>query len=338
MRPLPLPDARDHVTANVPGHRINTHAPPPGAPSGLSSRGASQDMTQPLKMPSPNRNSISGQSRTAVLRSKIRELEAKVDDTQRQLDAAMRTVRNIAILTPFQKSTRDRLQSAIVPVAKAVRQLRIDHAKVSCYREVLAKDFNAELRERRSLVSSCDSLPIELHSAVRATVVPLMTISMHDGDQAGEDMLQSDPLLDEGDDKSSRRADSSICGSFHSALDFNVELSSSSLAAEGAVLDRSPLSSLASTLDREDSSRDFGTVLSVDSSLLDIHYHSTVVPQRSDRPYDSGDHEDQLQSTTSHTNATGSKEEAEEWDKTRAAKRVSLVKIPVGLKAVSRND
>ena len=72
---------------------------------------------------------------------------------QTSLAADLRTVRNLAILTPFTSASRARVQQAVQPVAKRIRTTRQTIARLICCRECLCRDLLASerstLRERQ---------------------------------------------------------------------------------------------------------------------------------------------------------------------------------------------
>ena len=70
--------------------------------------------------------------------------------TQR-LRADLRTARNLAILTPFQKSTRDRVSSSIGPLAQRIRHERLYLSRLLSYVSTLQNEHNREMRERARL-------------------------------------------------------------------------------------------------------------------------------------------------------------------------------------------
>lgn len=53
----------------------------------------------------------------------------------------MRQIRNLVILTPLRKSTRDRIVAELKPLARRVKQLRLQIQKLECEREVLGSDL-----------------------------------------------------------------------------------------------------------------------------------------------------------------------------------------------------
>ncbi|KAG8900921.1 hypothetical protein FRC00_010123 [Tulasnella sp. 408] len=98
---------------------------------------------------SPHSRGLHRGSRNLVIGAKIKELEAKLSSAQYSLDSDVRIARNFAVLTPFQRSTRDRLIPAIAPLAKRIRTMRMQVAMLTCHRDVLYADMAAEDREWR---------------------------------------------------------------------------------------------------------------------------------------------------------------------------------------------
>jgi len=82
-------------------------------------------------------------SRAMVINAKLRDLQSKITVAQSALDSDIRLARNLAVLQPFTRTTRDRMVSAIPPLAKRIRVMRMDMAKLVCHRDVLAADLMA---------------------------------------------------------------------------------------------------------------------------------------------------------------------------------------------------
>ena len=261
-------------------------------------------------------------SRSQIIQSKVHDLRSKISVAQSQLDSDMRFIRNIAILTPFQRSTRDRLQIAVHGVAKRMMQVRLDIAKLICHREVLSNDLEAEGRywhqaKKIALRAATETLQSRHHT-------PRMTPSLHNGEMTAS-VSSLPPIPQNPDTPSSRRPESSICESFHSALDFGPDwpsssenIASSSFLSPPRLFD-SPRRSSSGSLgffplpDEDDRSRGEGPNLPFHDPM------DTASPRNSD----------ELQSHERfYTAHQGPEEQAEEWDKTRCAQRVSLVRLP----------
>ena len=117
------------------GTRLHTKLP--SRPSIVGSSLWSEDM----------QHSTAPLSRHETIISRVETLNSQIARTQHQLDSELRIARNLAILTPFQCATRNRVQIAIAPLAKKVRAMRIELTKLSCYRFVLLTDLADEERQ-----------------------------------------------------------------------------------------------------------------------------------------------------------------------------------------------
>jgi len=210
---------------------------------------------------------------------------------QLQEESDVRLLRNIAILTPFQRATRERLGTVVLQTSKGIQRTRLELGMRLCHKEVLSNDLIAQEREwhrtkKIALKAATDTLQCR-----RGPSIPRMPLLRVDG-----------PLVDSSDDQrrlpeSSLPPESSIAESFYTALDLDCRV-----CGMGEHLDP-PLSS------------------SKDWTLTDSS--SPFSPAK--------DGNLALETGTSHgfnTAQEESDEEAEEWNKTRAAKRVSLVRMP----------
>ncbi|KNZ46411.1 uncharacterized protein VP01_729g6 [Puccinia sorghi] len=75
------------------------------------------------------------------VKAQIMMLEGHIVTAKTELNDNLRLARNLAVLTPFQLSTRSRLQQSIMPVANRVKNSRCQLSKLVCYREVLMRDL-----------------------------------------------------------------------------------------------------------------------------------------------------------------------------------------------------
>ncbi|CAO1636652.1 unnamed protein product [Parajaminaea phylloscopi] len=89
-----------------------------------------------------------------VLRERVairqRELAPKVEAVHRALGAntlelqeLLRLARQFALMTPFQRATRERIEAAATPLAARIRQLRIAVAKFECRYSILTAEMQA---------------------------------------------------------------------------------------------------------------------------------------------------------------------------------------------------
>ncbi|KAJ7102231.1 hypothetical protein B0H15DRAFT_898299 [Mycena belliarum] len=255
-------------------------------------------------------------SRSHIIQSKVRDLDARISATQSQLDSDLRFVRNIGTLTPFQRATRERLLLAVQTIAKRIMQVRLDITKLSCHREVLSHDLIAEGRDWSQAKKIALQVATETLQIRGDDHVPRMTVSV----PAESTPAESTPAKSRS--SSSHRPDST-CDSFHSALDFFEDTVSSGFLSASPRLDTSsPQSSTA--------------------SLHSFPFSDPSSPSRHSSGGTPGDGPEVvpvLATAGSHEKfytATESPEPAEEWNQTRCAQRVSLVRVPSDIYISSR--
>ncbi|KAI0793412.1 hypothetical protein C8Q75DRAFT_713289 [Abortiporus biennis] len=268
-------------------------------------------------------------SRSRIIRSKVKDLESKISLARSQLDADMRFVRNIAVLTPFQRATRERLQSAVQNVAKRIMQVRLDMEKLVCHRDVLSRDLFAEEREWQQTKSLALRAATATLQSQSENAIPRMTLSVY-LDTSRDQTSSPVPIPRSAESTNSRRPESSVGGeSFHSAMDFGSDWFQSPYEAQKVSPSTflPPPASSSSELNNRASS----------STLSESPAQSKPLPLRAEQSMEST-------STTCddsviisghekfYTASEVPEEQAEEWDKTRAAKRVSLVKVPSDLR------
>ena len=250
-------------------------------------------------------------SRSEIIRTKLRELDTMISATQAQLDSHLRLVRNIATLTPFRRTTRERLEMALPGVAKKVVKVRLDMAKLACHREVLANDLVSAGRDRRRARSMALKAATETLQGQEDPQIPQMTLSFHhqDGDVS---LSPSVPLT-----RASSYIAESTCESFHSALDFGPDWPSASGMASSGFLGTT-VRSEATTRSSSSSSISLPCASAPNKSIAaDQGLGQLPSAHPSPRPNEKF-----------HMTQEGLDEQAEEWNKTRAAQRVSLVRLP----------
>ncbi|KAJ6519521.1 hypothetical protein C8R45DRAFT_951795 [Mycena sanguinolenta] len=245
-------------------------------------------------------------SRSHIVQSKVRDLDARISATQTQLDADLRFTRNIGTLTPFQKATRERLVLAVQGTARRIMQVRLELTKLLCHREVLSNDLIAESRDwsqakKLALQAATETLQIRSENHV-----PRMIVSF-----PPKTNVPDSPSLTARKRSSSSHRPDSTCDSFHSALDFSEDtLSSGFLSASPRVDTSSPRSS--------------------SSSIQSFPFPDVSTSEdRVSRPSEGSDNSGRF--STFHEKfytAQETPELAEEWDQTRCAQRVSLVRVP----------
>lgn len=81
------------------------------------------------------------EARRRELSPLLEEVNQKLNAYARELAELLRLARHFAILTPFQRATRERIEAAAVPLAARIRELRILVAKNECRRYILASEI-----------------------------------------------------------------------------------------------------------------------------------------------------------------------------------------------------
>ena len=301
---LDIPSAQNHVGAHqleATFHQVKADLAagrwtPPGAPiarpDGRPRAHSLECVVQPSSTPFPEdseRNRVS--VRTQAVQAKLAELDSKIHSLQLKEETDLRLLRNIAVLTPFQRATRARLGMIVLQTSRRIQTTRLVLGMQLCHKEVLSNDLIAQEREWRraktiALKAATDTLQSRREPSIPRVIPPRL-------DQ---------PMISPSDDlhptpQGLHPPESSIAESFHSALDFDWTIPATE---EG--LD-SPIVSVRN-----------GTPTDTPSPARTADGTATPEPVSS--------HE------TSNTRQEESDEEAEQWDKTRAAKRVSLVRMP----------
>ncbi|THH02851.1 hypothetical protein EW026_g56 [Hermanssonia centrifuga] len=150
-----------------------------GRPRAYSLESTLNSPTSPASKTQENGERLRLSSRAQIIRSKVHDLDTRLALQQSQLDSDMRFVQNMAVLTPFQRATRDRLQLAVQNVAKRVMQVRLDLEKLKCHRDVLSKDLAAEERDWQRTKNMALRAATEKLQVERKQSLPRMTLSMY---------------------------------------------------------------------------------------------------------------------------------------------------------------
>ncbi|KIO20475.1 hypothetical protein M407DRAFT_81501 [Tulasnella calospora MUT 4182] len=258
---------------------------------------------------SPHSRGLHRGSRNLVIGAKIKELEAKLSSAQYSLDSDVRIARNFAVLTPFLRSTRERLIPAIAPLAKRIRTMRMQVAMLICHRDILYADMAAEdrewrgtmdvalsagaefLKQKEEVQNEIPGLPSPLSSSL-----PRMTLSDFSGRGTPDGGATSNPM-------------SPTVQTYGEAGRPSSEDNRTSSSSDGSSGD--PVQALAKpSPPRNDPSEQEPRV----SDEIDKAKEKT---------------EDTPKETDLETRASDAgSERCEEWNKTKAAKRVSLAQLP----------
>lgn len=249
-------------------------------------------------------------SRTHIIEAKIAELDDRLTIAEGYLGGHLRFIRNVATLRPFQKASRDRIVTAVQMRVGKVMQLRLDVARMRCYRNVLHDDIVAENR---------------LWKAVKDVAL-----------QAAKETLQSRHSQEAQDSPSKpfarpgQRSESSTCESFHTAIDFGPDWPSSDDLGSSFL-------GTSWTFDspRPSTSGSFSSFLpEQDGSSARAWKNESTSTAGSPIPGDitpRDDEEKGFQHDKFYTAEESPVEEAEAWNRTRCAQRVSLVRVPSNL-------
>ncbi|KAG1826129.1 uncharacterized protein BJ212DRAFT_1318177 [Suillus subaureus] len=258
-------------------------------------------------------NAFPQSNRTILLQSTISDLEDRICVAQPLLETKMHFARNIAILTPFQRSTRDRLQDAVQNVAKQISQLRLEIARLICHRNVLLNDVAAEEQVfKQAATVALNAAMDTLQSRGQCIPEPMSS--------------PDDESLDASLPQSSSKVipisvESSIDDSFRSALDFGPDWPTNYAFSVSNVLETPRITDSPLT-EGEGSGYPF---LEAETSLSESRTAHSIPSSLELSAQDGTPHSVHEKFYTAQESP---EEQAEEWNKTRAAKRVSLVKLP----------
>lgn len=277
-------------------------------------------------------------SRAEHVSAKIRELESRISAAAPALEDELRFARNVAVLTPFRQTTRDRLVAVLAQLARRIAILRMDLAKMRSHRDTLVQDLSEERRQwMRTKTQALQIANAALQQNSRMSVLPRVTVA--DGSTAS----QSPPISPRSPRTPSLRLRTStdVPDARRLAPSTPKPLFLSPVTpAESFDSNRSSTAPSDSELDadRDNEADDsLGPLVPPSASASTSTFHtgeSSVASTSSTRDRSSSS---LVRAGSGHEKfftATESPEEAEEWDRTRAAKRVSLVRLPADTLAV----
>ncbi|KAF9569725.1 hypothetical protein CPC08DRAFT_701617 [Agrocybe pediades] len=246
-------------------------------------------------------------TRSQIIQAKIRDLEDRTTATQSQLDSDLRLIRNLSILTPFQKSTRARLSAAVQITAKRVNQLRLEMEKLRCHMDVLRADLASEDRSWNDSKETALRVAKEtLQSRYPKTTIFLDGVGLPSSPEDSTHLPRT---------PTSPRPDSSP-GSFHSALESGFEWPSSDDIAFLTSNHESPKRGSTSSFASVSAGPKHRSLSSLSSDSHHLPFEQEITEPSSLRA--EGD------------------DLAEDWNKTRGAKRVSLIHVPADIRISSR--
>lgn len=96
----------------------------------------------------PTADTISSKTlRSDAIQRRVQQLKSEAALIEQRLTSNLRIARNLAILTPFQKSTRDRIEAALPSLANQIRSDRIELSKLHLWITMLLKDQDRDQRD-----------------------------------------------------------------------------------------------------------------------------------------------------------------------------------------------
>jgi len=146
-------------------------------------------------------------SRASTFQSQIDRLTTLRDEITTNLASSLITARNLAILTPFQKPTRERISSQIPPLALSIRSDRLQLAKYNHYLSILQRELEMESQEwatvrHVALQAAAKSLRDpkgvkavvdDLNQPVQRTDLPKLALPDSDADSVSTSMSPRSP-------------------------------------------------------------------------------------------------------------------------------------------------
>ena len=90
------------------------------------------------------------EERVEEVEPKLNQLDESLHMLLQELEEHLRLARHFSIMTPFQKTTRERIEIAAVPLGIRVRKLRLEAIKAEARRAILAKDCEQAKKLSRS--------------------------------------------------------------------------------------------------------------------------------------------------------------------------------------------
>lgn len=97
---------------------------------------------------------------TCALQRHLSGLQSRVKDLDKLLDEELRVARNLGILTPFQRSTREAIEMALYPTSANVRQIRTDLCRLGCWVEILQGEVNLLTQHSFSQGKTPNNVPV----------------------------------------------------------------------------------------------------------------------------------------------------------------------------------
>ncbi len=299
-----------------------------GRPRAYSLESTLNSPTSPASKTQENGERLRLSSRAQIIRSKVHDLDTRLALQQSQLDSDMRFVQNMAVLTPFQRATRDRLQLAVQNVAKRVMQVRLDLEKLKCHRDVLSKDLAAEERDWQRTKNMALRAATEKLQVERKQSLPRMTLSMY-MDEVNDPVSSPIDIPRNSEMADSLQTEASATALSHSAPEYHSDWTGYLPDDQRQTL---PVGDTSHILNSPTATVLSKTSPSRPPSFPDSPRPSQLSTQSSIESTIGTPDEGRTSEDKFYSAPETPEEQAEEWNKTRAAKRVSLVRLPSDLR------
>ena len=132
---------------------------------------------RPIKRPtSPDareqRFSMDRIKREEKAKEKVQELSDRIDEQVKLLDRELQLRRNLMVLVPCQKSTKDRIISFAETLGKRIKTKRIELQRLECYRDYLECELAWCVSQHQQIQSRKLSLPLPTHLYSLTTSAP----------------------------------------------------------------------------------------------------------------------------------------------------------------------
>ena len=256
-------------------------------------------------------------TRTRIVENRVKEIESQLSETRSRLRSDLLLVQNIAILTPFQRTTRDRLHMAILNTAKRVNRLRLEETRLLCHRDILTHDLlTADLNWQRAKETALNAAK----EVLRVRSFSLTEIDVIDGNTPP---IVRPPLPTQGPLSRSLSGDS-----FYSTPDNTADspIAPSPLPFTSHILESPASAQLTTPVVTP------GQTSASSTSFPFPAEYATGDSTRSSLDHVAGRENSLYTHERFYTAPEIPEEQAEDWNKTKAAKRVSLVRVPNDLR------
>ncbi|CAK9783556.1 hypothetical protein CC85DRAFT_287798 [Cutaneotrichosporon oleaginosum] len=151
--------------------------------------GAARMLSLPSELAAESSNKT---SRFEAIAARVQALKSDAAQIEQRLTTNLRIARNLAILTPFQKLTRDHIEAALPDLANQIRSDRIELSKLHLWITMLLKDQDRDQRDwarvrhvalqaaARSLCAPATEKPDRRATIAAPIAIPKLSLPDHD--------------------------------------------------------------------------------------------------------------------------------------------------------------